>query len=397
LRVLCGYDRKLCAEVLEAFVLELSRSLKRRAKQSLGLETVAHRRGLCPRQPPGPSLTGAVSVIQRGDASLRLNVHFHVLALDGVYLREKPDAALMFHTLPAPSADEVADVATRTALRVQKILVRHGRSLDGTGERDAHDAQPAEQLALSACYGAAASGLGLDGDRAGQPLLRIVEPSLARDAEPVADIISWGSTGAKPPCVGFNVHAQVAIPARDRARLERLCRYVCRPPIAQDRLEEHATGKLRYTFKKPWRDGTVALVLEPLDLIARVCALVPPPRFHMVRYHGLLSSHAKLRSEIVPQPDGPISSPRAVQLELFGDNQNIDNEPRRKPWAWLLRHVFGEDLARCPHCAGPMRWLEAATKPDAIAKLMAKHGLGPRPPPQDRAPPGQLRLAFPKT
>ena len=203
LRVLLGYDRRICAEVVEAFVLELSRSLKRRAKKSLGLKTLraAH--------------TGAVSVIQRGDSALRLNVHFHVLALDGVYVREEPDGPLVFHPLPAPTVDEVTDVASRTALRVQKILVRHGRSLDGTGEQGADDAQPAEQLALSACYGAAASGLGLDGERAGQPLLRIVDPSRAREGEPVADIM------------GFNVHAQVAVPAHDRAKLERLCRYVC--------------------------------------------------------------------------------------------------------------------------------------------------------------------------
>jgi len=212
---------------------ELSRSLKRRAKLSLGLATVAQ------------ALTGAVSVIQRGDSALRLNVHFHVIALDGVHVRQEPDGPLVFHPLPVPTPDEVADVAKRTALRVQKILVRHGRSLDGSGERDAEGAQPAEQLGLSACYGAAASGLGLDGERAGQPLLRIVDPSRARDAEPVAELM------------GFNVHAQVAIPARDRPRLERLCRYLCRPPIAQDRLEEQPNGKLRYLLKKPWKDGTV--------------------------------------------------------------------------------------------------------------------------------------------
>jgi hypothetical protein len=68
---------------------------------------------------------------------------------------------------------------------------------------------------------------------------------------------------------------------------------VCRPPIAQERLVETRDGRLRYLLKKPWSDGTVALVLEPLDLCARVAALIPPPRFHMVRYHGVLSSHAK--------------------------------------------------------------------------------------------------------
>jgi hypothetical protein len=166
-----------------------------------------------------------------------------------------------------------------------------------------------------------ASGLGLVGERAGQPLLRIVDPSRAREGEPFAEVM------------GFNVHAQVAVAAHDRARLERLCRYLCRPPLAQERLEETPSGKLRYTFKKPWKDGTVALLLEPLDLIARVCALVPPPRLHMVRYHGVLSSHAKVRSEVVPKPEVASLATRVVQLELFGDNNDSsDTEPRRRPW-----------------------------------------------------------------
>ncbi len=173
---------------------------------------------------------------------------------------------------------------------------------------------------------------------------------------------------------------------------------MCRPTLAQDRLEQHASGKLRYPLKKPWKDGTVALLLEPLDLIARVCALVPPPRQHMVGYHGVLSSHAKLRSEVVPAADASTSPARVVQLELFGDDADHDDaQPRRKPWAWLLRHVFEVDVTTCPRCAGPMRWIEAATAPDAIAKLLAEHGLGPRPPPTRSAPLGQLRLAFPKS
>ncbi len=160
---------------------------------------------------------------------MRLNVHFHVIALDGVYVRSPDSGELVFHALAAPTADEVTDVATRTAVRVQKVLARHGRRLDGTGERDA--VEPAsEQLALAALCGAAAAGQGLAGDRAGEPLLRVVDPAHARKSERV------GESGA------INVHAEVAVPPRDRARLERLCRYVCRPPIAQERLEEMANG-----------------------------------------------------------------------------------------------------------------------------------------------------------
>ncbi len=156
-------------------------------------------------------------------------------------------------------------------------------------------------------------------------------------------------------------------------------------------------GKLSYLLKKPWRDGTVALVLEPMDLIARVRALIPPPRFHMVRYHGVLSSHGKVRAEVVPKPERAV----ARQLALFEKDTGVldvlalEHEPRRKHWAWLLRHVFQVDVSICVRCGGVTRWLEAATTPEAIARVLAKHGLGARPPPEIRAKPGQLRLAFP--
>ena len=51
-------------------------------------------------------------------------------------------------------------------------------------------------------------------------------------------------------------------------------------------------------------------------MIARVCALIPPPRFHMVRYHGVLSSHAKVRAEMVPQ----VEDAAAEQLARFEKN-----------------------------------------------------------------------------
>lgn len=79
----------------------------------------------------------------------------------------------------------------------------------------------------------------------------------------------------------------MAVDGRDRKQVERVCRYLGRPPIAQERLEERSDGRLPYTMKKAWRDGTVAVDLEPFDLLARLCATVPPPRFHMVRYHGV--------------------------------------------------------------------------------------------------------------
>jgi Putative transposase len=77
-------------------------------------------------------------------------------------------------------------------------------------------------------------------------------------------------------------------------------------------------GRLRYGFKRAWRNGTYAVLLDPLDLLARLVALIPPPRFHMLRYHGVLAAHAKARAEVVPgQAASSPSEP--VQLGLAFD------------------------------------------------------------------------------
>ena len=69
--------------------------------------------------------------------------------------------------------------------------------------------------------------------------------------------------------------------------LKRLCRYVSRPPVASERLALTASGQVRYTLKAAYRDGATHIVLEPLDLMARLAALVAKPRMHLTRYHRI--------------------------------------------------------------------------------------------------------------
>jgi hypothetical protein len=95
---------------------------------------------------------------------------------------------------------------------------------------------------------------------------------------------------------GFSVHANVCFPARDRMRLERLCRYAGRPAVATQRLSELPDGRLLYRLKRPWRDGTEAVIFEPRDFIAKLAALAPAPRAHLVRYHGVLGPAAGLET-----------------------------------------------------------------------------------------------------
>lgn len=80
-----------------------------------------------------------------------------------------------------------------------------------------------------------------------------------------------GRTYELPPkcaaCDGYNLHAGVVIGARDRKGLERLCRYVARPPLAKPRLEERPDGGVRIQFKHPWSDGTEGIDLSRVELV----------------------------------------------------------------------------------------------------------------------------------
>jgi len=76
---------------------------------------------------------------------------------------------------------------------------------------------------------------------------------------------------------GFSLHAAVRCGAHERKRLERLCRYITRPAIANERLKRTGAGHIVLQLKSPWRDGTTHIVMSPLQFMQRLAALVPPP------------------------------------------------------------------------------------------------------------------------
>jgi hypothetical protein len=77
---------------------------------------------------------------------------------------------------------------------------------------------------------------------------------------------------------GVNMHAKQVVDGRDRHQLERLCRYITRPALAQDRLELGSDGRYQVTLKSPWKNGTRALLFEPHDLLTRLIAAIPGTR-----------------------------------------------------------------------------------------------------------------------
>ena len=109
---------------------------------------------------------------------------------------------------------------------------------------------------------------------------------------------------------GFDLHANVAVPATDRARLEQLCRYLLRPAVAQDRLRLLADGRVVLTLKSAWTEGTRQLLFEPLTLLEKLAALIPWPRINLVLYHGVLAPHCGWRARVVAYDAPPaVASP----------------------------------------------------------------------------------------
>jgi len=109
----------------------------------------------------------------------------------------------------------------------------------------------------------------------------------------------------------------------ERAR-EALLKYVLRPPIAQERVTRGPERLARIALKKPFSDGTFAVDLAPLSLLTRLCASVPPPRFHTVRYAGVLASASRLRPRILPEPpEGLVGMPRPSDVAELGGARSV--------------------------------------------------------------------------
>ncbi|MBK7583068.1 MAG: transposase [Myxococcales bacterium] len=86
----------------------------------------------------------------------------------------------------------------------------------------------------------------MSGERAGKPLLRLVVPAELPERSRAADATDAPIAEVR----GINLHAAQVIDGRDRRRVERLAKYITRPPIAQDRLERRQDGRLELIFKK---------------------------------------------------------------------------------------------------------------------------------------------------
>ena len=145
---------------------------------------------------------------------------------------------------------------------------------------------------------------------------------------------------------GFDLHAGLVVPARQRDRLERVCRYALRAPLSQERLSVTGDGQVLLQFRQPWRDGTTHLVFDPVEFMGRLAVLVPRPRINLVLYHGVLAPRAAWRSEVVPR-----SAPTDNCDDMATETDARDAGRRRargQCWAALMQRTFRIDVLACP-------------------------------------------------
>jgi hypothetical protein len=266
---------------------------------------------------------GGVSVLQRAGGSLDIHPHVHMLVADGAW-HEQPNGALRFEATSAPVLDEVGALAERIASRLTKMFNRRGLTAEAPPTEATDPLAGCIQLALG------------PGHRDWQ------EPALA-----IADDEPPRPGRRDPPlCAiaqGVNVHAGVVVPAGDREALERLVRYLLRPALSLKRLSLRDDDVVVYRLQRPDRHGRTALVMTPLELLARLAAILPAPRLALRRQLGVFAPGSPDRRRIMPAPP-PSQSCHPAR-----------SAPTRVPWAELLRRVWHIDALHCEHCGGRLR------------------------------------------
>ncbi|MFT5573984.1 MAG: hypothetical protein ACI9FR_002920 [Cryomorphaceae bacterium] len=316
--------------------------------------------------------TGAVTLIQRFGSALNLNVHLHMLFLDGVYVEDnKYGSAMRFQWIKAPSNAELSRLTHTIAKRIGRYLERQGL-LDRDAEHSYLNANAIEDEydPMHQLHGSSVTYRIAVGPRQGRKVFTL-------QTMPASDPEEWAG-GVD----GFSLHAGVAAKAHERDKLERICRYITRPPVSEQRLSLTRNGMVRYELKTPYRDGTTHVIFEPLDFISKLAALVPKPRVNLTRFHGVFAPNSKHRALVPPGKRG-----KGRAFNTTDDAQ--DKSPKERTAAMTLsqrlKRVFNIDVETCNQCGGAVKVVACIEDPAVIKKIL-DHIIKTEPTEQDRLP-----------
>ena len=154
-----------------------------------------------------------------------------------------------------------------------------------------------------------------------------------------------------------------------------------RPANANGRLKRDVAGDVVLQLKSAWRDGTTHIRMSTLEFMQRLAALVPYPRLHLTRFHGVLAPNVGLRAAVVP------GSPLNTSKPGVPADEHAHGAPARMGWARLLKRVVDLVLEHRPQCGGEFRIIAAIEAPEVIARILTHLGLPARAPPRSPALP----------
>ena len=293
--------------------------------------------------------------------------------------RRSADGTPEFVEAPAPTDQALQAVLHKIITRTMKLLTRRGVLVEEEGATYIADSDgdSDEARTLRPLQAAASTYRIAFGPRAGQKVLTL-QGAMPRQTEFKQTLCA--------DIDGFSLHAAVRCAAEDRQALEQRCRYITRPALANERVQTNAAVQVVLKLKTAWRDGTTHLVMSPLEFMQRLAALVPRPRLHLIRFHGVLAPNAKLRPLVVPQVVA--KEPEALEQEAKPADCEAScahHRPVRLSWAKLLKCVFDLDLEHCPYCGGELKIIAAILEQPVIEKILTHLGLQARAPPRSPA------------
>ena len=276
-----------------------------------------------------------------------------MLFLDGVYVDDaNSDGSQQFVPVSSHQAADIAKLTHQMSLRIARYLSRAGLI-----EADAENSYLAESPTdneMTEHQGYSIHYRISTGFQKGKKVFSLQTRPPLFDKTQSVDLLG--------KVAGFSLHAGVAAKAYQRDKLERLCRYISRPPVAVHRLSLTSSGNICYELKKPYRDGTTHLVFEPLDFISKLAALVPSPRVNLTRFHGVFAPNSQYRADIIMQKKDKKSAEKDTRTE---------GEKRRSmTWAARLKRAFNIDIKTCEVCSGVVKVIACIDDPVVINKIL---------------------------
>jgi len=339
LRYQVAWRHDLCRAVVAIFMRAAMRALR----------AIGTRRGIADGR------GGGVAIIQRFGGALNLNIHVHALLVDGVFAPAR-DGGVGFHRV-SPTDLDVAEVLSTVEARVGRLLDRRGLGARDDEGGEAWEGTPVlAGLAAASVQGTLALGP-VRGRRVGRLGMR------AGGVEALAT----GPRHARAN--GFDLHANVVVPSGQRDRLETVCRYALRPPVAAEHVHLTDEGGVLLQLRHRLVDGTTHLLFDPVEFLGRLAVLVPRPRINLILYYGMLGPRASWRRQVVPAARRGESSSDSSGTAVAGP-EAIRSE-RGYLWAELMRRTFGFDVLACRRCGNRLRLIALVDQAAAITRMLA--------------------------